>query len=105
MDQYPTGFVITSGYRSKALCKALGSKTTSQHAKGEAVDFEVMGIDNYDVACWVRDNLEFDQLILEHYTKGDPDSGWIHCSYKTCGHNRKQVLVFDGKRYTEGLAK
>ena len=51
------------------------------HAKAEAVDFECVGVDNAEVADWVHKNLETDQLILEYYTPGEPNSGWIHASY------------------------
>ena len=81
---------ITSGYRSPELCEAIGSSARSQHAQGEAADFEITGIDNKELAKWIRDNVEFDQLILEFYTEGDPNSGWVHCSYSD--DNRKQVL-------------
>ena len=81
---------ITSGYRSPELCEAIGSSSKSQHAKGQAADFEITGIDNKELAKWIRDNVEFDQLILEFYTEGDPNSGWVHCSYSD--DNRKQVL-------------
>jgi len=81
---------ITSGYRSPELCEAIGSSSRSQHAKGQAADFEITGIDNKDLAIWIRDNVDFDQLILEFYTEGDPNSGWVHCSYSD--DNRKQVL-------------
>ena len=92
----------SSGFRSAALCEAIGSKPTSQHAKGEAADFEVMGVDNQEVAKWIIDYLECDQLILEYYKEGEPNSGWVHCSYKAEG-NRNEVLKFDGKTYTRGI--
>ena len=72
---------VTSGYRSPELCVAIGSSLNSQHAKAEAVDFECVGVDNAEVADWVHKNLETDQLILEYYTPGEPNSGWIHASY------------------------
>ena len=81
---------ISSGYRSPALCEALGSKSTSQHAKGQAADFECYGVDNRELFNWVVENLEFDQAILEFYT-GDPDSGWLHVSFNEDG-NRQQTL-------------
>jgi hypothetical protein len=86
-------FSPSSGYRSPELCKAIGSKPTSQHARGEAVDFEVPGLSNRDVAQWIVDNLDFDQLILEFYEEGDPNSGWIHVSYVDGDKNRKEVLT------------
>ena len=84
--------VINSGYRGPALNEAVGGSTKSQHCKGEAVDIECPGTPNYDVANWIKENLEFDQLILEFYTPGIPDSGWVHVSYKSEG-NRKHVLT------------
>ena len=72
---------VTSGFRSPELCVAIGSSLTSQHSKAEAVDFECLGVDNAEVADWVRMNCETDQLILEYYTPGEPNSGWIHASW------------------------
>ena len=84
--------VINSGYRGPALNTAVGGSSNSQHCKGEAVDIECPGTSNYDVAKWIEDNLDFDQLILEFITLGIPDSGWVHVSYKSEG-NRKSVLT------------
>jgi hypothetical protein len=72
---------VTSGFRSPELCLAIGSSINSQHAKAEAVDFEVLGVDNAEVSDWVYKNLQTDQLILEYYTPGEPNSGWIHASW------------------------
>ena len=82
---------VTSGFRSVDLCIAIGSSRDSQHAKAEAADFECIGVDNAELADWIYKNLEFDQLILEFYTPGEPNSGWIHCSYVPEG-GRKQFL-------------
>ena len=84
--------VINSGYRSGDLNYAIGGSNTSQHCKGQAVDIECPGTSNYDVAKWIEENLDFDQLILEFYTPGIPDSGWVHVSYKS-EDNRKGVLT------------
>ena len=84
--------VINSGYRGPELNTAVGGSSNSQHCKGEAVDIECPGTPNYDVANWISDNLDFDQLILEFYTPGIPDSGWVHVSYKAEG-NRKSILT------------
>ena len=92
--------VITSGFRSEALCEAIGSKKTSQHAKGMAADFEMFGEDNKTLAQYIKNNLIFDQLILEFYNSTDPNSGWVHCSYDK-NNNRKQSLIYDGKNYTK----
>ncbi|MEW4466311.1 D-Ala-D-Ala carboxypeptidase family metallohydrolase [Parasphingorhabdus sp. JC815] len=93
---------ITSGFRSPALCIAIGSKKTSQHAKGEAADFEITGISNYELAKWIRDNITFDQLILENYIRGNPNSGWIHCSYRA-DRLRNQTLTYSRRSYFNGL--
>ena len=94
---------VSSGYRSEALCEAIGSKKTSQHAKGMAVDFEINGVPNIQVAYWLTNNVDFDQCILEFYKPDDGSAGWIHASYNEKGANRKQVLTFDGKRYENDL--
>ena len=83
--------MISSGYRSPALCEAIGSSSKSQHARGEAADFEIHGVDNKELATWISKNTDFDQLILEFYNEGDPNSGWVHCSAVTEAP-RKQVL-------------
>jgi len=60
---------ISSGYRSEALCEAIGSKKTSQHALGCAADFEINGVANIQVAYWLTNNVDFDQCILEYYNQ------------------------------------
>jgi|TARA_S200002703_G_C3606961_1_gene186421 zinc D-Ala-D-Ala carboxypeptidase len=72
---------VTSGFRSPELCVAIGSSINSQHAKAEAADFECPGVDNAELADWIHRELPYDQLILEFYTPGEPNSGWIHCSW------------------------
>ena len=82
--------MVSSGYRCPELSIAIGSSKDSQHCKGQAADFEVANVDNYDLAVWIKENLEFDQLILECYTGGN--TGWVHCSYvepSDFGQNRK----------------
>lgn len=99
--------VINSGYRSPALNEAVGGSSKSQHCKGEAADIECPGTANADVANWIVENLDFDQVILEFYTPGIPDSGWVHVSYKADGNNRKSILTakrVDGKTvYENGI--
>ena len=72
---------ITSGFRSPELCHAIGSSVNSQHSKAEAADFECIGVDNAELFDWIKSNLQPDQLILEFHTPGEPNSGWIHCSW------------------------
>jgi zinc D-Ala-D-Ala carboxypeptidase len=83
---------INSGYRGPKLNKAIGGAKNSQHMTGQAADIEMVGMDNKILFCWIKDNLEFDQLILEYYKPGIPDSGWVHVSWNSNG-NRKQVLT------------
>ena len=90
-DHFGQVVTVSSGYRSPELCLAIGSKTTSQHAKGEAADFEIFGVSNKELADYINENLEYDQLILEYWNESDPNSGWVHCSYSE-GNNRNQYL-------------
>ena len=83
---------VNSGYRGPALNEAIGGSERSQHCKGQAADIEIPGLPNYDLAKYISENLEYDQLILEFYTPGDPNSGWVHVSYNVDG-NRKQDLT------------
>ncbi len=90
-DHFSKVVTVSSGYRSPELCAAIGSKSTSQHARGEAADFEIFGVSNKELADWIHFNLNYDQLILEYWKESDPNSGWVHCSY-TEGNNRRQYL-------------
>lgn len=74
-----------------------------QHPTGAAVDFEVPGVSNHDVAVFIQANLPFDQLILEFYTPGEANSGWVHCSYLGEDVNRGEALTYDGDTYHKGL--
>ena len=98
---------INSGLRVLELNRAIKSGDKSQHVFGMAADLEAPAISNYELATWIKDNLNFDQLILEFYEKGDPASGWVHCSYRTDGANRKEVKTAsrqEGKVvYEDGL--
>ena len=85
---------------ARRCVKAIGSKKTSQHAKGQAVDLEIFGVPNIQTAYWLQNNVDFDQLIMEFFDKDDPAGGWVHISYHESGSNRKQVLTFDGKKNT-----
>ena len=98
-EKYGIPFAPSSGFRSSELNRDIGSSDTSQHVKGQAVDFEIPGVPNMEVALWVKENLEYDQLILEFYKKDVPDSGWVHCSYDQ-ERNRKDSKRFDGKTWS-----
>ena len=82
---------IGSGYRSLALNRAVGGVSNSQHMKGEAADLCIDG-DIQKGKSWfqyIKQHCEFDQLIMEHNSKG---TYWVHVSYKCDGTNRKQVI-------------
>ena len=85
--------VINSGYRGPELNEKVGGSPTSQHCLGQAVDIECPGIANADIAEWISKNTDYDQVILEFYTPGIPDSGWVHVSYKDNGDNRGFALT------------
>jgi hypothetical protein len=91
-DHYNKGVKVNSGLRVLLVNRAIGSKDTSDHVKGQAGDIEIPGVANADLAQWVKDNLEFTQLILEFYTPGIPDSGWVHVSYDP-KNLKKQVMT------------
>lgn len=93
-------FSPSSGYRSHELNEAVGSKPTSQHVLGQAVDFEIPRFENIKIAHWIQQNLKFDQLILEFYD-GTPSGGWVHCSYVPAG--RGEVLTISKSGVTKGL--
>ena len=105
-DHFGKPVTVNSGYRSPELNKAIGGSTTSDHCKGMAADIEIPGISNYELADWIKENCEFRQLILEFYTPGVPDSGWVHVSYNY-EENEKKVMTAlkeDGKTvYKLGL--
>jgi len=102
--KYKIPFSPNSGFRCQELNKAIGSKPTSQHTKGQAVDIEVPGVSNYDLAAWISETLMYDQIILEHYRLGEPNSGWVHVSLKQYD-NRQNSLTYNGGRYLAGLMR
>tara|TARA_R110000796_G_scaffold61047_4_gene141279 strand:- start:268 stop:711 length:444 start_codon:yes stop_codon:yes gene_type:complete len=97
-EHYDIPFTLNSGFRCLALNEAVGSSSRSQHVTGQAADFEIPTIANKDLAHWIMDNLDYDQVLLEFYKEGDPSSGWVHCSYNN-GENRKQAKKFDGRTW------
>lgn len=114
-------FTPNSGYRCYALEQVLCRKAIDRyiddgagrkvldylkmkpHPKGQAVDIEIPGHPNLELARWVRDNLEFDQLLLEFYSSTDPAGGWVHVSYRADGTNRNEVLTIGKGTNLKGL--
>ena len=81
---------ISSGYRSSALNKAIGGASSSQHLLGQALDLDMdgssSGVTNKMVFEFIKNNLDFDQLINEF------NYSWVHVSYNPKGKQRKQIL-------------
>lgn len=90
-DHFKVPIHISSGYRSRILNNAVNGAAKSQHCLGQAIDIDVDGtsITNKQVFDYIKDNLDFDQLIFEFGTDKNPD--WVHVSYSK-DNNRKQVL-------------
>jgi hypothetical protein len=91
-EHYGKSVTVNSAYRSPESNTAVGGSKTSDHCKGMAADIEIVGVANADLAQWIMDNLEYTQLILEFYTPGIPDSGWVHVSYDP-NNLKKQELT------------
>jgi len=105
-DAYGVPVKVNSGFRHPVVNAFVGGSKTSDHCRGQAADIEIAGVPNAELAKWIQENLEFRQLILEFYTPGVPDSGWVHVSYVK-GDNQRKVMTAlkeDGKTvYKPGL--
>jgi zinc D-Ala-D-Ala carboxypeptidase len=97
--QFDTRPQVSSGYRCPILNEKVGGLPTSQHQSGHAVDFELPGQSLLEVARWMQNTLDFDQLLLEQAG----GKTWIHVSYVDQAHNRREVKWFDGSNWHEGL--
>ena len=105
-DHYGKGVKVNSGFRSPESNAAVGGSKTSDHCKGQAADIEIPGVPNAELAQWIMDNLEYTQLILEFYTPGIPDSGWVHVSYDPNNLKKQELTAMKvaGKtQYVPGL--
>ena len=95
-DHFNKVVTISSGYRSEVLSRKIGSSSKSHHCLGMAADFEIFSVPNNEVSDWIKQNLMFDQLLLEFWKPGtgNENSGWIHCSYNPeINSNRKEYLM------------
>jgi hypothetical protein len=105
-DHYGKGVKVNSGFRHPEVNARVGGSRTSDHCRGMAADIEIPGVSNAELAEWIKANLPFTQVILEFYTQGIPDSGWVHVSYDPA-NLKKQALTAvkqDGKTvYLSGL--
>jgi len=91
-DYFQKPVTISSGYRSPELSQKIGSSSRSQHCKGEAADFEVPSVSNKELADFINENLDYDQVILEFHNPDEINSGWVHASYVGQG-NRSEYLL------------
>jgi zinc D-Ala-D-Ala carboxypeptidase len=102
-SEFDRPLIISSGFRCAELCIEIGSKITSEHCadnKSAAADFEIPGIDNKELAQWIRDNLIWNQLILRVLQRRRTIiSGWVHCSYSTDLNKKESLIAYreDGK--------
>ena len=105
-DHYGKPVKVSSGYRSEEINTLARGSRVSDHILGFAADIEIPGVPNAELAQWVLDNLDYTQVILEFYTPGIPDSGWVHVSYKS-DNLKKEALtatkVAGKTTYTKGL--
>jgi hypothetical protein len=92
-DHFGKGVKVNSAYRSPESNAAVGGSKTSDHCKGMAADIEIPSVANADLAQWIMDNLDYTQLILEFYTPGIPDSGWVHVSYDPNNLKRQELTA------------
>ena len=92
-EHFGKPIIISSGYRSAELNKAIGGSLSSQHCSGEAIDIDMDGTDitNKQIFDYIKDNLNFDQMIWEFGTDANPD--WVHVSFAANRSQRKQILV------------
>ena len=105
-DHFAKGVKVNSGYRAPEVNAAVGGSKTSDHCLGMAADIEIPGLPNAELAQWIEANLEYTQLILEFYTQGVPDSGWVHVSYDTANLKKQSLTAVkrEGKTvYLPGL--
>jgi len=105
-EHFKTGVKVNSGFRHPEVNAKVGGSKTSDHCKGQAADIEIPGIPNADLAVWIMENLTYTQLILEFYTPGVPDSGWVHVSYDPANLKKQNLTATkkDGKTvYLPGL--
>ena len=92
-NHYGMGVKVNSGYRSPEVNAKVGGSRTSDHCKGMAADIEIPGVPNHELAEWIQFNLAYTQLILEFYTQGVPDSGWVHVSYDPASLKKQDLTA------------
>lgn len=90
-EHFKTPLRVSSFFRSLLLNNAVGGSKTSQHVKGQAIDIQGTGkVSNKMIFDYIKENLDFDQLIWEFGNDNNP--AWVHVSYVSKDKNRKQIL-------------
>jgi hypothetical protein len=105
-EHYGKGVKVNSGFRHPDVNAAVGGSKTSDHCRGQAADIEIPGVPNHELAEYIAKNFKFTQVILEFYTQGIPDSGWVHVSYDAANLKGQTLTAVkkDGKTvYLPGL--
>jgi hypothetical protein len=108
-NHFGKSVTVNSGYRSLAVNAAVGGvqgAKPSDHTRGMAADIEIDGLPNPELAQWIMDNLNYTQLILEFYTQGQSNSGWVHVSYDPNNLKKQEltaVKVAGKTTYLNGL--
>ena len=105
-DHYGKGVKVNSGFRHPDVNAAVKGSRTSDHCKGQAADIEIPGVPNHELADYIAKNYKFTQVILEFYTQGIPDSGWVHVSYDPNNLKKQELTAMKvaGKtQYVPGL--
>lgn len=105
-DHYGKGVKVNSGFRHPDVNAAVGGSKTSDHCQGQAADIEIPGVPNHELAEYISKNFKFTQVILEFYTPGIPDSGWVHVAYDASNLKGQTLTATkkDGKTvYLPGL--
>jgi hypothetical protein len=105
-DHFARGVKVNSGFRHPEVNARVGGSRTSDHTRGMAADIEIPGVPNHELAEWIKANLPYTQLILEFYTRGVPDSGWVHVSYDPANLKKQDLTAIreNGKTvYLNGL--
>jgi len=92
-DHFGVPIYVSSGYRSPELNREIGGSNRSQHMEGRALDLDADvfgGITNSELFNYIKENLDFDQMVWEFGDADNPD--WVHVSFVYGGVNRKRCL-------------
>jgi len=92
-EHFDKGVKVNSGFRHPEVNAKVGGSRTSDHCTGMAADIEIPGVPNHELAEWIKLNLPYTQLILEFYTRGVPDSGWVHVSYDPANLKKQDLTA------------